>query len=162
MALDAAIRQAYSRASTSTIGLLAVTLSHPLWPSTVRLTNYDEDVSVDGNLYVGHGLAAVEPEVGTEPSAALQIKVDGVSGTLNPLLAVANESDTPVQVTVKPYGLNTKTKSVIGVVGTFNLEVRSVNLDFASVVIECGHISPANQKFPSKRYNPDDYKNLYQ
>lgn len=161
MALSTAMREAYARVGTGTLHCLAVSLYHSTWPSTLRFVNYDANITINANIYVGHGMEVTEPEITSDPSATMQITFDGVSGTLNPLISVANETDEPVAVTVIPFALNTSDDSVIGTAGSHAMEVMGATLNATTVVLECGFVSPANMAFPSERYTPANRPSLY-
>ena len=160
MALSAAHKEAYARAQVDVRHLMALTLSHSTFGDR-RFVNYTSDISVDGSTYYAIAMDIREPPVSTESANTVSIKMDGVSGLIQPLLYDAGQVPEPVYVTLKPFGYNITSGSTLGVVGTLNLELQSASITAEQVVIEAGFSNSNNEKFPSIRYTSDSHPGIY-
>lgn len=161
MALSAAHKEAYARANVEVRHLMALTLSHSEFGGTIRYVNYTSNISVDGSTYVAAAMEIREPPVSSEASNAMSIRIDGVSGELQPKLYNAAQVPEPVLVTLKPFGYNIKSSSSLGVVGTINLEMESATVTAEDIVLSCGVLNSANLKFPSVTYTPESHPGLF-
>lgn len=160
--LDQALQEAYARSSTSTRHLLAAELQHSTFPGgVIRIVNYHQDLTVDGDLYVGHAMDVKEPATGTEPSEKAKLVIDGVSGDMHFFLNAAVVTDTAVYADIIPFAINTDNAGVIGTVGRYSFKVLKANFDMNNVALELGHLSPTNMPFPSLRYDPVTYPYLF-
>ena len=161
MALSAAHKEAYARAQVDVRHLMALTLSHSAFLGDLRFVNYTSDLSVDGATYSATAMEIREPPVSVEASNTMSIRMDGVSGLLQPLLYDASQLPEPVYATLKPFGYNITTGSTLGVVGTINLEMQGATVTAEQVVLECGILNSANMPFPSVTYNATTHPGLY-
>lgn len=171
MTLSAAHKEAYARAQVDVRHLIALELRHSAW-GVLRMIDYDIDIDValeagaPANAgqtveFVAHAMEVREPEISTEPDSTVSLRLDGVSGVLQPLLYDAMQVIEPVLVTVRPLGYNVTTDTVLGVVGALHLEMRTATVTPEQVVMVCGFTNSANQDFPNDNYTPESHPGLY-
>ena len=113
MALSAAHKEAYARAQVDVRHMMAVTISNSAF-GTIRLVNHTSDLSVDGDTYTATAMEVREPPVSTEAINTMAVRIDGVSGLLQPFFYDASQTPEPVLVTLKPFGLDLTSSSVSG------------------------------------------------
>ena len=162
MTLPTAIKEALARADTSTLYLMAMEFAHSSFPGGVfRLVGFDEDLSVDGDVYAGIGAESQAPAIGIEPDNSLSMQIDNTVPIYQHLLAFATIGTEPINVTVKPFVFNLKTDTVIDVTGAYTFQVKTIVPAEDAVVLQLGNKSPANISFPSKLYSPESHPALY-
>lgn len=172
MSVSEAIKEAYARAGSTTIHLIALELRHIVWPSPVRMINHRTDITLtlendapanpgEEALFIATGMQVQEPALGTEPAGEMDIVLDGVAGSIHALIDAANGSSSPIDATVRAVALDSSNDSVIDVFTPYDLQVKSVAISLADVSVTFGRISPVNMKFPGIRYAPETYPQLY-
>jgi hypothetical protein len=160
--LPQALKEAYARSKSSTRHLLAIELQHSTFPSGVlRWVNYDTDLTVDGDIYVGHAIEMREPAVGAEPDEKMKVVIDGVPGSVQFWINNAIQSSTNIYADVRPFAFNMDTESVIDIVGVYSFVVSKVSYDMTQVQLTMGHLSPTNMAFPNRKYDPLTYPALF-
>jgi hypothetical protein len=157
--LSPALKEAYARSATSTRHLVALHLTLP--GSDLYLVNYDSDIDVEGQLYVGVAMDITEPESGAEPDDKVSVRIDGTPGTIQYLINSAIGSGGNIPCSMKPFAFNLSTETVIGVLGTYEFLLLKSTYNDQTVQIELGHISPTNQKFPGISYDPINSPELF-
>lgn len=172
MAIDQAIKEAYGRAGVNTIHRMALEMRHSFFPAPVRFVDHtsvlavpiESGAPVDGGSvqnFTPQGMVVGEPDVGIEPTSEIDIQIDSTDGSINALLAAANETLEPIEAALRPVAVNSATDSVIGLVGYYYLQVKSAAVDLGAVTITFGRVSPTAIKFPRLRYTPEHYPHLY-
>jgi len=162
MSLPQAVAEALARADTSTLYLTAMEFTHFSFPGGVfRLVSFDENLSVDGDVYVGIGAESQAPVIGIEPDTALTISLDNTLPIYQHLLAFATLGIEPINVTVKPFVFNLETDTVVDITGAYAFQVKTIVPSEDRVVLSLGNKSPANIDYPSKLYSPDSHPALY-
>jgi hypothetical protein len=157
--LSPALKEAYARSATSTRHLVALHLTLP--GSDLYLVNYDDDIDVDGQRYVGVAMDISEPESGAEPDDKVSVRIDGTPGTIQYLINAAIGSGGNIPCSMKPFAFNLSTETVIGVLGTYEFLLLKATYNDQAVQIELGHISPTNQPFPGVKYDPINSPELF-
>lgn len=161
--LTAAQKQAYARAHSSTVHLWALELRHPSFPAPLRVVQHNEDISLtletgapaDGDtlqLFTALAFRMKEPDISTEPDSTLTVQADGVSGAVQPYLATANQSSTPIEATLRPFSFDVVGKTVGEMLGVVHLQVRHISITKVSVSLKMGYTNSANRAFPAVNY----------
>jgi hypothetical protein len=157
--LSPALKEAYARSATSTRHLVALHLTLP--GSDLYLVNYDDDIDVEGQIYIGVAMDITEPESGAEPDDKVSVRIDGTPGTIQYLINAAIGSGGNIPCSMKPFAFNLSTETVIGVLGTYEFLLLKATYNDQAVQIELGHISPTNQAFPGIKYDPLNSPELF-
>lgn len=163
MTLSPAQREAYARANSSLIHLPAIEFRHPVLATPLRVVSYDKNISmpleigapVNGGTaveFLGLVCSIKESDIDTQVDSTVSVQIDGVSGYVQPLLALANRTNIPVEATVRFYSYNVKTGVVDGPVGIIHQQVRSMSVTKTSVALTLGYTNSANKAFPSQLY----------
>jgi Domain of unknown function (DUF1833) len=161
--LTAAQKEAYARAHTSTVHLWALEFRHPTFSGPLRVVQYKDDITltlevnapIDGGtsqLFTALAFQMKEPDVNTEPDSTLTVQVDGVSGAVQPLFATANQSYTPIEVTLRPFTYDVVGQVVGETLGVIHLQVRHIAVTKKSVSLQMGYTNSANRAFPAVNY----------
>jgi hypothetical protein len=170
--MSQAIREAYARAGSTTVHLLALEMRHYTWPAPARVINHKVAVSItleatapanpgESVTFTALAMEIKEPEIGTDPAGEMEIRMDGVAGSMQPLFDAANSTGVPVDATIRAVALNSSNNSVIGVFTPYDLQVKEVQIGLADIGVTFGRVSPVNQPFPAINYGPDTYPQLY-
>lgn len=158
--LSTALKEAYARADTHTLHLVGLELANAA-TGTLRYVNYDSDITISGIPHTAMGMEISEPEIGTEPSNKVQIRIDGAATSMQYYINGAVDAGINISATVRPLAYNVQTSTVIDVVGAFEFKVLQAKYDMSACLLVLGHTSPTNQTFPGKRYDPLTYPNLF-
>lgn len=156
-------REAYARANTSLIHLAAIEFRHPTFVAPLRITDYDSDVNlplevgapVNGGttvLFAGVACDIKPPDIDDQVDAVTSIQIDGVSGLVQTLLANANDSNVPIDATLRFYSFNINTGVADGPVGVIHQQVRNIAVNKTSVAVSMGYTNSANNPFPAQKY----------
>lgn len=156
-------REAYARANTSLIHLAAIEFRHPTFVSPLRITDYDSDVNLpleagapaNGGttvLFAGVACDIKPPDIDDQVDAVTSIQIDGVSGLVQTLLANANDSNVPIDATLRFYSFNINTGVADGPVGVIHQQVRNIAVTKTSVACSIGYTNSANKAFPAQKY----------
>jgi hypothetical protein len=169
--LTDAQKQAYARAHTSTMHLWCVEMRHASFPSPLRVVQHKANVTVtleatapvdagDDVLFTALGFRLREPEISTEPDTTITIEVDGVTGSVIPYLATANQTTTPIEVTCRAIAYDVVAGTVTALLGIFHLQVRHIRSTLTTVSLSLGYTNSANQDFPNEVYTPESNPGL--
>lgn len=172
MSLSAAVQEAYARAGSTTRHLMSLEFLHPTFPSPLRLVGFDRSVTVtleasapenpgQAVVFTAIGLEGQEPEFDGETDPQMSVRLDGVSGQLNPLFAGAITTETPIRAIARTIAYNMATNTVIDIAGIYDLEVNTVRFDLLSVAVGMSFTNPANVDFPRIKYSPETHPSLY-
>lgn len=164
MALTQAQREAYARANTNLIHLPALEFRHPVFANPLRIVSYDKNIMLplessapveadQTKEFAGFLCSIKEPDIDAQVDSTFSIQIDGVSGYVQPLLAVANRSVVPIAATVRFYSYNVSTGAVSGAVGVIHLQVRGIAVTKTSVAVTLGYTNTANRAFPFQKYS---------
>ncbi len=162
MTMTPAVQQAYARASTSLLQIYAIDLDHPAFADTIRLVNYKQDITVGGDVYTGMAMDVEESSIDTEADSTYTIQIDGVPGAVQPYLAQASKTFSPIDVTIRVFAYDVKTESLIDAspLTTINLQSRNISFNKTTVSINMGYTNTANRAFPSQLYTPESNPGL--
>lgn len=172
MSVSEAIKQAYARAGSTTVHMIALEMRHESWPSPLRMINHRTDITLtlendapanpgEEVLFIATGMRVEEPQIGTDPAGEMQIQIDGVAGVIHSFIEAANGLSTPIDATIRAVALDSKNDSIIDVFTPYDLQLKGVGITLTDVVVTFGRISPVNLPFPSVKYGPDTYPQLY-
>lgn len=156
-------REAYARANTSLIHLPALEFRHPTFVSPLRLVNYDSDINLplevgapansgETVLFAGVACDIKPPDIDDQVDAVTSVQIDGVSGIVQTLLANANNSNVPIDATLRFYSYNINTGIADGPVGVIHQQVRNIAVNKTSVAVSVGYTNSANASFPTQKY----------
>jgi Domain of unknown function (DUF1833) len=156
-------REAYARANTSLIHLPALEFRHPTFGSPLRIVNYDGDISLPLEvgapansgatvLFAGVACDIKPPDIDDQVDAVTSVQIDGVSGIVQTLLANANDSNVPIDATLRFYSYNINTGVADGPVGVIHQQVRNIAVNKTSVAVSVGYTNSANASFPTQKY----------
>jgi hypothetical protein len=160
--LPQALKEAYARSTSSTRHLVALELVHNSFPGgAIYVVNYDSDIVVSGDIYVGLAMDITEPESGSEPGDKVSVRLDGVTSGIQFWINSAIQTATNIPVNMRPFAYNIKTNTVIGVMGTYPFLLLRAQYNDQAVVLDLGHVSPTNQPFPGIKYSPQNSPELY-
>jgi Domain of unknown function (DUF1833) len=171
MALSEATREAYARAHSSTVHLYALELRHSVFPSPIRLLDYEKDVllTLEVNAPVNAGeqvhftglkMKVAEPEAGTEADGIVEYQLDGVSSSVHEPLAAANQTEEAIEATVRGLAFNTSNDSVVEIAAIYQLQVRHISITNTTVGVALGYRNAANQAFPNVYYTAESNPGL--
>lgn len=166
MTLTDAQKQALARAHSSTMLLWTVELRHSTFPAPIRLVQFTEDVThtleasapADASsavLFAATAFRFREPDISTEPDNTVTMQVDGVPGTVQPLIITANATSEPVEATCRALAYDVAGKTVTAGLSIYHLQVRHIRTTKTSVALSMGHTNSANQPFPRSTYTPE-------
>ena len=172
MSVSEAIKQAYARAGSTTVHMIALEMRHESWPSPLRMINHRSDITLKLEndapanpgqqvLFVATAMRVQEPQIGTDPAGEMEIQIDGVAGVLHSFIDAANGLSTPIDATIRAVALDSSNDSVIDVFTPYDLQVKNVGINLTDVMVTFGRISPVNLPFPNAKYGPDTYPQLY-
>ena len=158
-------REAYARAHNSTAHLWAVELRHSAFPRPFRFAQHDRDITVTleaqapvqggtDQLFTATALQFSDPGFSLDPGASASLQIDGVPGTVQPLLTAASVSQSPIEATVRAIAYEVNNHTVIGILATYHLQVQHVTTTKQSVKVQLGYTNAANQAFPRALYTP--------
>lgn len=160
--LSAALLQAYARSESSTRHLIGVEMLHAFFPGgRLAFVNYDDGISLDSVFHTGMAMEVKEPESGGQPANVVEIRIDGTPGTFQQYINGAVQTGDPVHVNFRPFAYNMTTRSIIDIVGTFPFLVTQADYDMTTCILQLGHVSPTNQKFPNVRYTAESHPGMY-
>lgn len=156
-------REAYARANTSLLNMETLEFRHPTFSAPVRIVNYQDpiDFPLEANApvnagetveFIGLACTVKAADIDAQADAMVTVQIDGVSGVVQTLLAYANQSAVPIDVTVRFYSYNVKTGDVDGPVGIIHNQVRTIAVTKTTVAVAMGYTNSANKKFPSQIY----------
>ena len=157
-------KEALARASTNEVLKWALELRHSLFASHIRLINHDTDVDVDleadapvqpstTQTFLGTGLRLVEPDLTNQPDPTITIEIDGVVGTLFPLIRASAKSGEAILLTLRGLMLDVDTSTVAQVLKIYHLQFRSAAATMTTISATFGYTNPSNQPFPSQKYD---------
>lgn len=164
MSLTDAEKEAYARVSTTIVSLWAVEFRHSTFSTNeVRIVNYRNNIDhtlestapADPNTtvtFVGLGFEFTAPKISEDPVSTVSIEFDGVSGTLQPYLAAANQTIEPIECTLRELLYDTESQTVLQQPSTFHMKVLSSTSTMMSVNVEIARMNSANQTFPNEFY----------
>lgn len=172
MSLNAAVREAYARAGSTTRHLMSVEFLHSTFPSPLRLIGFDRPVTItlessapenpgQAVLFSPIGIEGQEPAFDGETDPQMALRLDGVSGQLNPLFAGAITTEIPIRAIVRTVAYDVASNVVIDVAGIYDLEVVSAKFDLLSVSVGMAFVNAANVDFPRIKYSPETHPSLY-
>jgi hypothetical protein len=172
MSLSAAVKEAYARAGSTTRHLISIEFLHSTFPSPLRLVGFDKPILItleasapvnpgQSVAFTGIGMEGQEPAFDGETDPQMSVRLDGVSGQLNPLFAGAITTEEPIRAIVRTIAYNVATDATIGIAGIYDLQVNAVNFDLLSVTVSMSFINVANVDFPRIKYSPDSHPSLY-
>lgn len=129
----------------------------------MRVVDFDTDLILPLELtapvnageyrrFTGWAIEVKFPDIDSEVDAQTTLKIDGVSGMVQALLANATKSIVPIQANIRRYAYNVNTEIVEGPVGIIYQQVRSVAIASATVAVTVGYMNSANKAFPSQKY----------
>jgi len=160
--LSEALKEAYARSDSNTRQLVAIEMLHAEFPGgAIRLVNYDSDITVDSETYVGVAMDVAEPESGTDPGDKVALRIDGVDTDMQYWINRAISTATNISVSMRPFAFNLSNDTVIGIVGTYNYLLLKAQYNDQVCVVDLGNISPTNQPFPSVRYTAYNSPELF-
>ena len=164
MSLTDGEKQAYARASNQIMSLWAVEFRHSTFDTDeVRIINHDGDIAhtlestapVDASTsvtFTGIAFEFESPAISDEPVTGVSMRVDGVSGTLQPYLAAASQTTEPIECTLRELLYDTQSNTVLHQPSTFHMRVITSSSSMVSVSIELARLNSANQPFPNEFY----------
>ena len=166
MSLTPGQKEAYARAHSSTLHVWTLEFRHSTFPSAIRYVNHAVDVTltieagapVDGGtqqLFTALGFALKNPTINSEPDTSMQIKVDGISGSVQNWIAAANATAEPVEATLRPYAIDGRTAAELQAMGVIHQQVRNIQVTSNSLLLQTGFTNAANRQFPSVEYTAD-------
>lgn len=154
--------EALARSDTTTRHLIAQEMRNPAFPAgAIRTVNYDYDISINGDPYVGIAMDTQIPEVGTDPDNEIRLRMDGIGSTMQFYMNQANDQGEPVFVTLISLLFNIETETIVDIMGTWEYELKAVQYDMSSVMPQLGNVSPTNQSFPGIKYSATSHPALY-
>tara|TARA_R110001583_G_scaffold34551_1_gene115856 strand:- start:11172 stop:11690 length:519 start_codon:yes stop_codon:yes gene_type:complete len=171
MVTTSAQREAYARAHSASVHVWAIEMRHGSWASPLRFVSYPVDLTlsieagapVDGGTsqpFSALGFRLQEPSVSADADATLALGVDGVSGIVQPYLAAANQTATPIEVSLRAYALDDRTQAEQVALGVIHQQVRHIAINKTTVSLTLGSPNAANRKFPFIDYSPESNPGL--
>ena len=168
-ALSAALAEAYASAPTDALVLHTLELRHPAFATPSRVVNDHADLvaTLEASAPVD-ALSAVTfihfafrfrlPDVQCTGLPTLEIEIDNVSGEILAYMDQAANSDSPVELTYRPY--------LSGDLGApamdppITLILRDVEADAFAVRAQAGFGDYANRRFPGQWYDAERFPGL--
>lgn len=163
MSWDQAQKEALARANSSTTLRWGLELRHSTFPAHIRMVDHDQDIDLDleatapanpstTQTFLATGFRFTEPELTVEPDPTVTIEIDGVSGSLQPYLRAAIQTNEPIALTVRGfmYDVESGDKQVLRIL---HLQMRRSVTTMTSISAEFGYTNAANQAFPSQIYD---------
>ena len=156
-------REAYARANSSLLHLVAIEFLHSTFEQPLRIVDFDKDLILPLELdapvnpgeyrrFTGWDVDVKPPDIDDEVDAVATMQIDGVSGLVQALLVNASKSIEPIKANIRFYSYNVSTEIVDGPVGTIYQNVRSIAISSASVAVTTGYSNSANKAFPAQIY----------
>lgn len=165
MSWDQAQREALARASSDEVLRWVVELRHSLFPSPFRLAQHDKDIDVlleadapvdasTTQTFIATALRLREPEATTQPDPTITIEIDGISGSIQPFIRPAAVSGEPVLMTLRGLMYDVAAESVSQTLRVYHLQLRPpATITMTTVTGVFAYTNPANQPFPSQKYD---------
>ena len=160
-AISDALKEAYARSSSSTRQLAAIEITLPDPLPDLHFVNYDNDIYLNDQTYVGVAMEAETPESGAEPDNKAMLRIDGAQGDLQYFINAAVSTGENIPVKMTPFAYNVKTEEVIGDLGELDFLLLKCQYNDRVVTLELGHVAPTNMPFPSVFYDPLNSPELY-
>jgi len=171
--LTPAQKEAYARVSATQGHVAAVEFRHPVWSDPIRLVQsrnsrivlLENEAPVNASeavIFTPFGFSgATPPTVSIEPDSNLTMRLDGVSGLVQPLVSLALSTAVPIDLTLREIFVNTlDAESVAEVLAVYHLEVRDVQTIAESVQVKAGYRNLKNVAFPSVLYSESSNPSL--
>ncbi len=149
--------EAYARANTSVINLMALEIRHPLYPGPVRVVQGDldieiplpDDMPVDPGQVVSFQAVSIsvpEENLDEDPDSQLRLNVHGISGWVERYVSAAAKSFDVAEVSQLLLTYNIAERQLLTVRRHADLEMRSVNVSMTGMSITCGFTNTANRE----------------
>lgn len=148
--LSPAQKEAYARAKTTTVDLFSFELRHAQFPEPIRMISYDKNIMLTLEAtapanpgetveFTGVAFEAPQESINTEPGNGFTVAVGGISAQALPYLNAANETTTPIEVTVRYVAYDSRLNTVIGVSRPMEMQVRGFRTTITAVQMTLGY-----------------------
>jgi len=149
--------EAYARANSNVINLMALEFRHSVYPAPVRIVQGDVDIDillpvempVDGGeevAFLAVGISVPEESIDEDPDSQLRINIHGVSGWVERYVSAAAKSFESAQVSQLLLTYNIAERRLLSVRRHAELEMRSVNVSMTGMSVTCGFTNTSNRE----------------